>query len=188
MRVTVIALLISCLGGLHAAHSTSTTVWVAGYWGPSSCGEQQWVQGGYCAQPATVVVQQPAQVIVVPPPAPVWVAGGWVWSNEQWVWREGYWSAPPAYQPQPVYQAQPVYIQPSQPACARPQVSIGVGLGIGHGGGHHGHHGYQEDHHNDTVPPIPFVPGSHALPRLPSHLPDPLGLFRHDPLGLLKHH
>lgn len=183
MRLTAIALLISSLSGLHAAHSA--TVWVPGHWGPSVCGEQQWIQGAYCAQPAAVVVQQPpAQVVVVPPPAPVWVAGGWVWSNEQWVWRDGYWSVPPSAPPQPVQQAQPVYVQP---VCPRPRVSIGVGIGLGHHGGHHGHHAHG-GHHNHAVPAIPFLPGSHALPRPPKHFPDPLGLFRHDPLGLLKRH
>lgn len=192
-------LLLACALLLTAASASAecVRVWVPGCW--TGVGTTRvWTPGRYEERVVTTTTTTTTYTVPPPPPTQVWVPERWEWNGSAWELRPGYWaaSAPPA----------PVVVQPTttttqvvevrQVEPPRPRVSVSVGLGVGSCGPVYGHHHYRDHghyghrHHDGgsrvvVRPPAP-LPGSHALPRPPKWVPDPLGVFRHDPLRILR--
>lgn len=193
-----IAALLIAFGGTALVASDATQVWVPGHWQAVGA-EQIWVPGSYCARPVVAPVTTVTVVAPPPPPPQVWVAERWVWTGTAWQLQPGHWEVAGA-PPPPVVSCPPTTVvaacPPPPPQVVevhhyeRPRPSFGVGVVIGGGGyygHHHHHHGYREPVRHGHAHGIPApLPGSHSLPRPPRHLPDPLGVFRHDPLHLLR--
>lgn len=186
--------------------ASDAQIWVPGHW-QTVGSEQVWVPGAYCARPVTTTTTTTTTVTTVttPPPATtqVWVDQRWVWNGTAWQLQPAHWEVVAAPAPAPVVVAPcppPTVIAACPPPARqvvevhhyhRPRVTYGVGVVIGgghhHGYRHHRHHRHHDRHHVGGVHRIPPpLPGSHFLPRPPRNLPDPLGVFRHDPLGIIR--
>lgn len=196
MRLLALSALL--LAAATASAADCVRVWVPGCW--STGVNRTWIPGRYEER---VVTTTTTTTYTVPPPPPqqVWVPERWEWNGQAWELRPGYWTpgGPPVVAVQPTTTTTTRTVEVVEP---RPRVSVGVGFVVGgsscddgwsrrrhhHGYSHHGHSGIghgSTTRRVDVRPPAP-LPGSHALPRPPRWVPDPVGVFRHDPLHLLR--
>jgi len=183
--ILAVAALFFALASAPLAASDGSQVWVPGHW--QNVGhEQVWVSGGYHQRQVTTTTTVTTVTVVSPPPPPpqVWVAERWLWTGSSWQLQPGHWeyagatTVVAACPPPPPQQVVVHHYEQRQP-----RVNFGVGVILG--GGHYGHHRSQHGGHHSGGGHH-FSPPPHFLPRPPRNLPDPLGLFRHDPLGLIR--